>query len=84
MLAVNVPFKLTVVAESVIVPGVAGAAEQLLTVIVPLPAFAALSPQSFFALTVIPLAAIEPAVAPVIVIEVPVEEPVKPVGNVQT
>jgi hypothetical protein len=45
---------------------------------------AALSPQSFFALTVIPLAAIEPAVAPVIVIEVPVEEPVKPDGNAQT
>lgn len=81
--AVNVPFRLTVVALKVIAPGWDGASLQSLTVIVPVPDLAVLVPQSLFAFTVMPEAAIEPAVVVVNVIEFVVDDPLKPLGKVQ-
>ena len=79
----KVPFRSIVVALNEIVPGVAGTPVQLRTVIVPAPALAALVPQALFAFTVIPEAAYESAVVPVMVILRVVDVPVKPLGNVQ-
>lgn len=61
----------------------AGAALQLFTVMVPEPDLAELVPQALLALTLMPVAAIEPAVIPVMVIVRVVELPLNPLGNVQ-